>query len=198
MVERAAAAGWAGGACACPEPAPGGSAPAAETARADNLAFLEQLYEAYHRQALGLAYRLLRDRGEAEEVVQEAFLAVWRTAGRYDATRGSTRTWLLAIVRNRSISLLRARRGQRPATLADDLLPADGADLLDQVVPHLDAEIVRKALGSLPVEQRQAIELAYFDGLTHSEIATLLSLPLGTVKGRIRLALNHLRAALPA
>ena len=104
---------------------------------------------------------------------------MWRTAGRYDSDRGSTRTWLLAIVRNRSISVLRARRGQRPATLDQDLPSANGMDLLDQVVPHLDAEIARKALASVPIEQRQAIELAYFEGLTHSEIATRLSLPLG-------------------
>jgi RNA polymerase sigma-70 factor (ECF subfamily) len=198
MVEMTASVGWLGSALDLQAPSSGAHSAATATAQVDSLAFLEQLYEAYHRQALGLAYRMLHDRGEAEEVVQEAFLAVWRMAGRYDSGRGSTRTWLLAIVRNRSISVLRARRGQRPETLGDDPPIAAGSDLLDEVVPHLDAEIARQALASLSIEQRQAIELAFFDGLTHTEIATRLSLPLGTVKGRIRLALNRLRTVLLA
>jgi RNA polymerase sigma-70 factor (ECF subfamily) len=163
---------------------------------ADGLAWLDTLYENFHRQALGLAYSVVRDRTEAEDVVQEAFLAAWRARGRYDASRGSTRTWLLTMVRNRAIDALRARQVRRSEVLDEDRpIPAE-CDVPGLVLADLDAAWVRDALQCLPVEQRRAVELAYFTGMTHVEISDRLHIPLGTVKGRLRLALERLRALL--
>lgn len=181
--------------------APGPGEQAAErSARAPSgatrLDSLEALYEAHHRQAIGLAYHLLGDLGEAEEVAQEAFLGVWRAGSRYDPQKGSTRTWLLAMVRNRAIDRLRARRRRPVRQLDDSLDMPDGNDLVSQAAASIDAQAARLALASLAPEQRQVIELAYFGGLSHAEIAAHTATPVGTVKGRIRLALNHLRTAL--
>lgn len=170
--------------------------PLGPAARASTLDTLDALYAAHHRQAIGLAYHLLGDVGEAEEIAQEAFLAVWRSASRYDPEKGSTRTWLLAMVRNRAIDRLRARR-RRPVHQLDDSLDLpDGTDLVSQAAASIDAQAARLALAGLAPEQRQVIELAYFGGLSHAEIAAQTATPVGTVKGRIRLALNHLRTAL--
>lgn len=163
-----------------------------------DLATLEQLYEAYHRQALGLAYRMLEDRAEAEEVVQDVFLASWRAARGYDATRGSTRTWLLAMVRNRSIDLLRIRQRRPTRALDERMVIRDERDFGDEAARRVDAESARRALEALPAEQRQVVELAYFGGLSHTEIAAQMCTPVGTVKGRLRLALERLRLALNA
>ena len=161
-----------------------------------NLADLEALYDAHHRQAIGLAYRILGDLGEAEEVVQEAFLSAWRSGHTYDPSRGSAHTWILSMVRNRSIDVLRARR-RRPVTpLAEGVDPPDATDVPAQAASNLDAASARAALDALPPEQKQVIELAYFGGLSHTEIATQLAAPIGTVKGRIRLGLDRLRAAM--
>lgn len=161
----------------------------------DNTA-LEALYERHCGVALGLATRMLGEREAAEEVVQEAFLALWRYAARYDPARGSARTWLLGIVHHRAIDRLRGR----PATteLPDELGadPSPESDVWGQAVQRLDREEIAQALAQLPTEQRQAIELAYYAGLTHAQIASSLNLPLGTVKGRMRLALNRLRTLL--
>ena len=165
-------------------------------AAAPRIAILEDLYDAYHRQAIGLAYQLLGHLGEAEEVVQEAFLSAWRVAETYDPARGSTRTWLLAMVRNRSIDVLRARRRCTVRPLEAGFEWPDDSDVSAQAASRVDGAVVRLALADLPAEQRQAIELAYFKGLSHSEIAAQLGTPVGTVKGRIRLALDRLRAAL--
>jgi RNA polymerase sigma-70 factor, ECF subfamily len=165
-------------------------------APAPELADLEVLYDAHHRQAIGLAYRIVGDLGDAEEVVQEVFLAAWRSGHTYDASRGSTHTWLLSMVRNRSIDLLRARRRRPVQPLAEGVDPPDSSDVPAQAVSNVDAETARVALNSLPPEQKQVIELAYFAGLSHSEIATQLAAPLGTVKGRIRLGLDRLRVAM--
>ncbi|MEK7216406.1 MAG: sigma-70 family RNA polymerase sigma factor, partial [Chloroflexota bacterium] len=161
-----------------------------------NLALLEALYDAYHREALGLAYRLLQDAGDAEDVAQETFLSAWRAAPTYDVSRGSTRTWLLTMVRNRAIDRLRRRRRQPVTTLQDDMEPADDADISSEATITVDGLAARKALAGLPEEQRRVIELAYFGGLTHTEVASRLSTPVGTVKSRIRLALDRLRVAL--
>jgi RNA polymerase sigma-70 factor (ECF subfamily) len=160
------------------------------------LADLEALYDSYHRQAIGLAYRILSDVGDAEEVVQEVFLSAWRSGHTYDPARGSTHTWILSMVRNRSIDVLRARRRRPVQPLAEGLDPPDTADVPTQAVSNVDADAARVALNSLPPEQKQVIEMAYFGGLSHTEIATQLAAPIGTVKGRIRLGLDRLRVAM--
>jgi RNA polymerase sigma-70 factor (ECF subfamily) len=147
--------------------------------------------------AFSLAHRMCGSRTIAEDVTQEAFLALWRMASRYDAERGSVRNWTLRIVRNRAIDTLRAN-GRHRAHTAQDLDP----ELLDIPSNHdterlafgsLEAQTLRNGLTELPDEQRQAIELAYFGGFTQSEIADMLDQPLGTIKGRMRLGLHKLR-----
>ena len=157
---------------------------------------LEALYEEYHRQALGLALRVLGNMGEAEEVVQEAFLAVWRSGHTYDPERGSTRTWILTLVRNRAIDIVRTRQRRPVQPLDETFDPPDAADVPLQAMLNVDAARVVEALALLPAEQRAVIELAYSSGLSHTEIAARLSVPVGTVKGRIRLGLDRLRQAL--
>lgn len=157
---------------------------------------LEALYEAYHRQALGLAYRVLDDAAEAEEVVQEAFLAVWRAGGSYDPARGSVRTWLLTLVRNRAIDVIRARQRRPVRSLDEAPDPVDPSDVPTQVSLSVDSAAAGRALEALPPDQRTAVELAFLGGLSHGEIAARLGLPIGTVKGRIRLGLDRLRHAL--
>jgi RNA polymerase sigma-70 factor, ECF subfamily len=162
-------------------------------APAPELADLERLYDAHHRQAIGLAYRLLGDLGDAEEVVQEAFLSAWRSGHTYDPARGSTQTWILAMVRNRAIDVMRARKRRPVQPFAEGADPPDAIDVPTQAAIAVDAVAARQALEALPPEQKQAIELAYFSGLSHSEIASELAAPIGTVKGRIRLGLDRLR-----
>jgi RNA polymerase sigma-70 factor, ECF subfamily len=160
------------------------------------LSQLEKLYDAHHRQAMGLAYRMLGDVGDAEEVVQEVFLSAWRAGHTYDASRGSMQTWILSMVRNRSIDVLRARRRRPVQPLAEGVDVPDSSDVPTLAVSNVDAETAREALNALPPEQKQAIELAYFGGLSHTEIATQLAAPIGTIKGRIRLGLDRLRVAM--
>jgi RNA polymerase sigma-70 factor, ECF subfamily len=160
-------------------------------------ASLAALYDRYHVLAFSLALRVVNDRGRAEDVVQDAFLAVWRKAGSYSEGRGSVRTWLTSIVRNRAIDLVRARResdGDDEAVLL--ALRDGGPAVVDQVTASLDRDAIRAAIRELPCEQRQAIAMAYFEGRSHSEIAEVTGLPLGTVKSRIRLAMHRLRDGL--
>ena len=155
---------------------------------------LVALFDRYNRLAFGLAYRILGDAFAAEEVVQDAFMSIWRNAASYDLARGTVRTWLLTIVRNRAIDQLRGRFGRSQSDVAlDTVAPLLAAsDLWDDVLVEIQAMDVRAALGALPEEQRVAIELAYFEGLTHVEIAERLGIPLGTVKSRLRLGLQKL------
>jgi RNA polymerase sigma-70 factor (ECF subfamily) len=160
---------------------------------------LAELYDRYHVLAFSLALRVLRDRARAEDVVQDAFLAVWRKAPSFASTRGSVKTWLAAIVRNRAIDVVRARRESDADDEAVLLALRDPAPAVeDQVTASLDRHAILTAMDQLPAEQRRVVELAYFDGLSHSEIAALTDLPLGTVKGRIRLAMQRLRSELLA
>jgi RNA polymerase sigma-70 factor (ECF subfamily) len=167
------------------------------------MAALGELYDRYGGTAYALAYRLLADRAAAEDVVQDTFLSLWRNAARFDAARGTVRFWLLTTVRRRCIDLLRMRRRGEgtgdPVDLADaaERLAAED-DVWRTVERTLTAGEVRRALAALPAEQQQAIQLAFFGGLTHAQIAAQMHLPLGTVKGRLRLALDHLRAILSA
>jgi len=158
------------------------------------------LYDRHGGAAYSLAYRIVGDAGAAEEVTQEAFLTLWRSGDRFDAARGSVRTWTLAVVRNRAIDALRRGVGRAPKLDLDD-----DALLESQPSPTLtDAEAIRRetagrvrgALRELPAEQSQALGLAYFGGFTHVEVAEKLGVPLGTVKGRMRLGLEKVRFAL--
>lgn len=160
---------------------------------------LEQLFERYRVLAYSLAYRVLSDAGDAEDVVQESFLNVWRAAGTFRAGRSGTRAWLMSIVHHRAIDKLRGR-GSRPLTSPlDDAAPIPGqSDVWKEVSQRLTGSEVRAALGNLSPEQRESIELAYFGGYSQTEIADRLSLPLGTVKGRMRLGLQRLRTILEA
>lgn len=160
---------------------------------------LGELYDRYGSLAYGVALRVVGDPGRAEDVVQEAFLKVWRSAGAFDAGRGSLRGWLLTGVRNRAIDTLRGRGAHERAEL--ELLPdvpdtAAGSDPWREVSRSLERAAIQEALASLPGEQRQAIELAYYGGFSYAEIATMSRVPLSTVKGRARLALEKLHSYL--
>jgi RNA polymerase sigma-70 factor (ECF subfamily) len=162
------------------------------------LGALEELYDRYRTMAYSIAYRITNDPTLAEDVVQDAFLGAWRNAARYIEGRGSVKTWLLSIVHHRAIDTVRRRR---PTTeLPDVELPPPSAltlpDVWDEVVAVLDAATVQGALGVLSVVQREAIELAYFGGMTQQEIADRTGTPLGTVKSRMRLGLMAMRRAL--
>ena len=173
----------------------------ARTARGDGAA-LAALYDRHARGVYSIAVRVVRDEADAEDVVQEVFAQVWRQAARYDPARGSVAAWLLTMARTRAIDRLRtrmARPDQGSSAWSDDVW-ADRAtpsiDPADALTAERDAERVREALRELPLTQRLAIELAYFEGLTQSQIAERLEQPLGTVKTRIRLGLLKLRDAL--
>jgi RNA polymerase sigma factor (sigma-70 family) len=158
------------------------------------------LYDRYARIAIAVAYRVLGEHGVAEDVVQEAFLAVWRRVDSFDVSRGNVRSWLLTIVRNGAIDRRRGRHARAlQDTALDDVafrLATGGEETFDTVASSVEAERVREALATLPPDQREAIELAYFGGLTHQEIAQRTGAPLGTIKGRMRLGLHKLRGSL--
>ncbi len=159
---------------------------------------LADLYDRYSGLAYGIALRVLGDPGRAEDAVQEAFLNVWNRAPSFDPARGSLRTWLLTAVRNRSIDYLRGRGGmeRQEVELKPALATSPRGDPWHEVSLSLEREAVREALASLPPEQRQAIELAYFGGYSQREIAGITRAPMGTVKGRTRLALEKLSSYL--
>jgi RNA polymerase sigma-70 factor, ECF subfamily len=163
----------------------------------DLLAF-RAIYDRHAAAAHGLAYRMLRERAAAEDVVQEAFIALWRGRHDYRPERGSLRSWLLTITRNRAIDAIRRTcRDTRTEFVADrDREALERTD--EEAMLHLEAVGIGIALQSLPDAQRQAVELSYFGGLSQREIADRLGIPLGTVKGRLRLALNKLAAQLDA
>jgi RNA polymerase sigma-70 factor, ECF subfamily len=167
--------------------------------REGDAAAFEVVYERHSTAAFSLAYRMTGRRGAAEDVVQEAFLSLWRSGARYDRTRGSVRTWVLGIVHHRAIDALRRsmahdRRRAGDEGLEERLEAAERTDV--QAARRQEAAEVRTALATLPAEQGRAIELAYFGGFSHSEIASMLDTPIGTVKGRIRLGLEKLRGQL--
>jgi len=157
---------------------------------------LAALYDRYGARLLGLAARILGDTGEAEEVLQEVFLFVWRAAATFDPARGSVLAWLLVATRSRAIDRLRTRRPAARAGLTRvDRIP-DKPDPRDVEADSATREwetLCRAAIAELPPEQRLALELAYFEGLTHQEISQKTSTPLGTVKTRVRLGLIKLK-----
>ena len=162
---------------------------------ADDAQAFATLYDRHSRPAYSLAYRMMGEKQAAEDLVQDAFLKVWRAAGSYRAERASVRTWLLSIVHNRGIDQLRStasrrRMQDRVEASAPKFQPSEE---FAESWRSSQREQVREALKSLPKEQLKILELAYFSGYTHVEIAELLGLPLGTVKGRMRLGLKKIR-----
>ncbi|MBX6762662.1 MAG: sigma-70 family RNA polymerase sigma factor [Rubrobacteraceae bacterium] len=153
------------------------------------------LYDRHSRAAYSLAYRMMGERQAAEDLVQESFFKAWRSAGSYRAERGSVRNWLLTIVHNGGIDQLRSaasrRRTEDRAQAATS--GAQQSEAFTETWQNTQREQVREALKSLPPEQLKILELAYFSGYTHTEIAELLGLPLGTVKGRMRLGLKKIK-----
>lgn len=166
----------------------------AEVARGDRAA-LRQLYERFGRRVLGVAAKVLGTAGEAEDVVQEVFLEVWHHASRFDAARGSVQSWILSIARHRAVDRARRRKpvaeeDRMQTTATTEPSPLEAAEATEARVR------VQRALAELTIEQRKVIELAFFEGLTQSEIAARLGDPLGTVKGRVRAAMGVLQAEL--
>jgi RNA polymerase sigma-70 factor, ECF subfamily len=166
-----------------------------EQLAAGNADALEQLYDRYGTLAYSVALRLLGDSAKAEDVVQDVYLRLWNNAARFDASRGSLRTWVLSSVRNRSIDYLRGRGAheRREKELPESVHAAGGgSDPWHEVAQSLEQDAVRQALRSLPAEQRRVLELAYFGCYTQREIAEMIRVPLSTVKGRMRLGLEKL------
>jgi RNA polymerase sigma-70 factor (ECF subfamily) len=157
----------------------------------------EVIYERHADAAFSLAYRMCGARGAAEDVTQEAFLALWRSGARYDRTRGSVRSWVLGIVHNRAIDSLRRRTVHERRRAGDEGIEErfEAPERTDvEAARREDAASIRTILDDLPAEQSRVIELAYFGGFTHSEIAEMLETPIGTIKGRMRLGLEKMRA----
>jgi RNA polymerase sigma-70 factor (ECF subfamily) len=156
------------------------------------------VYDRHGGAAYSLAYRIVGDRNAAEDVAQEAFLSIWRSNARYDRARGSVRSWVLSVVRNRAIDALRRGGSGAPKLDRDDdaLLEArpSAAATEDEALRRETSRELRGVLAALPDEQSRVIELAYFGGFSQSEIAAMLNMPLGTVKGRMRLGLEKIRA----
>jgi RNA polymerase sigma-70 factor (ECF subfamily) len=185
-----------------PPPGAGAPGPTDETLLARiaqrDLAALDLLYERHGRSVFSVAYGIVGTVEIAEDVAQDAFLTVWRRADTYVASRGTARTWLLSVARHRAIDIVRARAA-RPSGVSLDAagaLVAQDGDPSAEALRRIEATTVRAALDVLPVRQREVIELAFFSGLSCPEIAERIGLPLGTVKSRIRLALERLRLVL--
>lgn len=153
------------------------------------------LYDRYGGIAYGLAYRLTNDGTLAEDVVQEAFVSVWKQCGRFDPDRGKVRSWLLTIVHHKAIDAVRRRAGRSERALPEgpDEFIAASRRPDEQAEMTMDAAAVREAVRLIPEEQRQTVTMAYFEGLTHVEIAEKMQVPLGTVKSRLRIGLEKMR-----
>ncbi len=170
-----------------------------ELVRRGDAGAFEVVFDRHGGISFSLAYRMCGRRAVAEEVVQEAFLSLWRSGARYDRLRGSVRSWVLATVHNRAIDALRRgvvsdRDDIDGERVAKSMAASDCTEA--EVIRREEVSALRGVLGELPSEQRQVIELAYFSGFTHTEIAQMLEIPIGTVKGRMRLGLTKLRLAL--
>ncbi len=162
--------------------------------RSDETA-LAELYDRYGRVAFGLALRVLRDRALAEDAVQEAFLAVWRQSGSFDAERAKPSTWILTLVHRRAVDLVR-REERRRADPIEDAPVAAGEATDEEAWIRAQRQVVQEALRKLPADQREALELAYYGGFTQSELAERLGQPLGTIKSRMFTGLRTLRSLL--
>ena len=162
---------------------------------------IEVLYERYHRYAYALAYRILHDPSASEDIVQDAFLSIWRKASSYQAQNGSVQSWIQAIVRHRAIDKIRAsahRDYQWTPLQVDNEQdpPSEEPDVWEQAWQSEQYRIIHEVMEQIPGEQRLVIELAYFGGLTHAEISEQYQIPPGTVKGRMRLGLQKMKALL--
>jgi len=166
-------------------------------ARGDEAAFAEW-YDATSARAFGLAVRVLRDRAQAEEVTQESYLDCWRHASRFDSRRGSAVAWLLTIVHRKAVDRVRSAEasGRRDEAYSHKEQTVDHDSTAEAATASLEATRVRAALSDLTLKQRQAVELAFLGGYTHTEVARMLDLPIGTAKTRIRDGLIRLRDAL--
>ena len=153
------------------------------------------LYDRHIRAAYSLCYRMMGDRQAAEDLTQDAFLKVWRSASGYRSERGSVRTWILSIAHNRGIDQLRSMASRRRTQdrVEQSAPRSQPSEAFAETWRNRQREQIREALNTLPPEQLKILELAYFSGYTHVEISNLLDLPLGTVKGRMRLALKKIR-----
>jgi RNA polymerase sigma-70 factor, ECF subfamily len=159
----------------------------------------EVIYDRHVDVAFSLAYRMCGRRAAAEDVVQDALLSLWRSGARYDRTRGSVRSWVLGVVHNRAIDFFRRESVRAGKDVSDDEAMqrlASGDSTEREVQRRDDASQVRAALSELPPDQRQVIQLAYYGGFSHTEISSMLELPAGTVKGRMRLGLTKLRVSI--
>jgi RNA polymerase sigma factor (sigma-70 family) len=165
---------------------------------AGQLDALQELYDRYRIMAYSIALRITTDPSLAEDVVQDAFLGVWRNASRYVEGRGSVKTWLLSIVHHRAVDAVRRRRPTTELPEREDVPPPALTlpDIWQEVAGNLDRAEIATAMATLTDVQREAIELAYWGGLTQQEIAERTGAPLGTVKSRVRLGLLSLRRAL--
>lgn len=172
-----------------------------EMVREGHARAFEVVFDRHAGPAFSLAYRMCGRRARAEDVVQEAFLSIWRSGIGYDRTRGSVRSWILSTVHNRAVDAIRSEVGKEARDVRDERLAerVPSAELTEAEVERRDdARRVRMALSDLPSDQRRVIELAYFGGFSHTQIADILGLPAGTVKGRMRLGLSKLRLSLGA
>jgi RNA polymerase sigma-70 factor (ECF subfamily) len=160
--------------------------------KAGDQSAVAQLYDRYSAVVYAVALRVLGDTGAAEDVLQEVFLQLWRNPGAFDAARGSLAPWLAVIARNRAIDFLRKRK---PETDLEDVIISVAPDLARDADRARAAEKVRGVIGAMPPPQRSALEMAYFEGMSHSEIASKTGEPLGTIKTRIRAGLITLRKA---
>jgi RNA polymerase sigma-70 factor (ECF subfamily) len=158
---------------------------------------LRDLYDRYGRLVHGMALRVLGDRQLAEDCTQDVFVALWRRADRYDPERARVGTWLLSIARNTAVDSVRWHASRRAEALPESWPEEESPDSAELAAAGEHAQRVAEALAELPTAQREVVSLAFFDGLSHAEIAERLGLPLGTVKGRIRMALDRLRALAP-
>ena len=156
---------------------------------------LGELYDRYGRVAYGLALRILRDRALAEDAVQEAFLAVWRSSGSFLAEQGKPSTWILTLVHRRAVDIVRREERRRGEPLDEVVQPA-GEATDEEAWLRAQRQVVQEALRKLPPDQREAIELAYYGGFTQSELAERLGQPLGTIKSRMFTGLRRLRELL--
>ena len=177
-----------------PPPAQDDPALLAQVQRGDEAA-MASLFDRYSKIVYSVALRALRDPASAEDVLQEVFMQIWRNPNSFIATRGSLGGWLAVVARNRSIDALRRKRPSEPV---EDMALASNYNLADEAERNSLMEKARGVIRLLPMEQRKTLEMAFFDGLTHSEIAEMTGDPLGTVKTRIRSALTSLRKAFTA